>query len=144
MPTNGDPVTGYAVDTSVAVPALDSGHAAHAACRAIVQRLRPALAGHAAFETFSVLTRMPGHITVDAPTAAEIIERVFETTVWLAPGDSAALQARLSATGIIGGAVYDALVGEAARVNGLQLLTRDRRATSTYIMLGTPYQLIEP
>ncbi len=87
---------------------------------------------------------MPGHITVDAPTAAEIIERVFETTVWLAPGDSAALQARLSATGIIGGAVYDGLVGEAARVNGLQLLTRDRRATNTYIMLGTPYQLLEP
>lgn len=38
--------------------------------------------------------------------------------------------------------VYDALIGEAARVNGRTLLTRDRRAISTYEFLGVAYRLI--
>jgi predicted nucleic acid-binding protein len=113
-------------------------------CRAAVQRDRPALAGHAVFETFSVLTRMPGALGVDAPTAAEVLNRVFGEVVWLGPEASAALRSRLAALGIIGGAVYDALVGEAARVNDRQLLTRDRRAVSTYRLLGVSYRLIEP
>jgi hypothetical protein len=57
MPTSAD---GWAVETSVAVAALDAGHAAHAVCAGVVRSRRPALAGHAEWETFSVLTRMPG------------------------------------------------------------------------------------
>ena len=142
MPTSGS--DRFAVDTSVAVAAVDSTHAAHAACRTAVQRDRPALAGHAVFETFSVLTRMPGALGVDAPTAAEVLNRVFGEVVWLGPEASAALRNRLATLGITGGAVYDALVGEAARVNDRQLLTRDRRAISTYRLLGVPYRLVEP
>lgn len=80
MPTNDEPI---AVDTSVAVAALDASHAAHNACRRSVISHRPAMAGHVAFETFSVLTRMPGQSMVDAPTAANLITSVFPTVLWL-------------------------------------------------------------
>lgn len=37
-----------------------------------------------------------------------------------------------------------ALVGEAARVHGLTLLTRDRRAVRTYDLLGVHYEMVGP
>lgn len=134
---------GWAVDTSVAVAALDRGHAAHTPCAAAVRSIRPALAGHAAWETFSVLTRMPGQLAVDAPTAAEVIGSTFPTACWLAPDAAQALFARLATIGLIGGAVYDAIVGEAARTNGRRLLTRDLRARRTYELLGVAHEFID-
>ncbi len=139
MPTNAER---FAVDTSVAVAALDAGHAAHGACLAIVRERRPGLAGHAAFETFSVLTRMPGSLSIDAPTATDLISRVFPTTYWLDAIASETLLAALGRIGIIGGAVYDALVGQAAKANGVRLLTRDQRARRTYDLLGVDYELL--
>jgi predicted nucleic acid-binding protein len=140
MPTNADR---YAVDTSVAVPALDAGHAAHDAARTTVMAHRPSLAGHAAFETFSVLTRMPGALAVDPPSAAAVITRVFPVVTWLAAEDAAELLARCGPLGIAGGSVYDALVGEAARRDGRRLLTRDHRARRTYDLLGVDHELVE-
>ena len=136
-------VEGWAVDTSVAVAALDRGHAAHAPCATAVRSIRPALAGHAAWETFSVLTRMPGQLAVDAPTAADVIERTFPKVCWLAPDAALVLFARLGTIGLTGGAVYDALVGEAARSNGCRLLTRDLRARRTYELLGVVHEFID-
>ncbi len=140
MPTSAEQ---WAVDTSVAIAALDGGHAVHATCRRTVMHRRPALAGHAAFEVYSVLTRMPGAITVDAPTAAAVIARAFPSQVWLTPTAAAALLARVGALGIVGGQVYDALVGEAARANGCRLLTRDQRARRTYDLLGVDYEIVD-
>lgn len=140
MPTSAD---GWAVDTSVAVAALDANHAAHRSCRVAVQEHRPSLSGHAAFETFSVLTRMPGELSVDGPTAAIIIARVFPDTCWLDREGAATLLARLGPVGITGGAVYDALVGEAARVNACRLLTRDQRARRTYDLIGVDYLFVD-
>lgn len=107
MPTNGedrandahpaDAVPGigtaYAVDTSVAIAALDGAHTAHEPCLDAVRRLRPALAGQAAFETHSVLTRMPGSLAVESATASRLIKRVFPTTLWLSPEHASALLA---------------------------------------------------
>jgi predicted nucleic acid-binding protein len=121
MPTNAER---WAVDTSVAVAALD--------------------AGHAAFEVFSVLTRMPGQITVDAPTAASLISRVFPELAWLDADAAKSLSQRCGTLGIVGGAVYDALVGEAARHHRRTLLTRDLRAKRTYELLGVDYHVVEP
>ena len=134
----------YAVDTSVAVAALDAAHTAHAWCRDAVVTHRPALAGHAAYETYSVLTRMPGDLDVDPPDAAAILAHVFPVVAWLEPHACSALLARLSVVGLTGGAVYDALVGEAARAHGCRLLTRDQRARRTYDLLGVDYEVIEP
>lgn len=140
MPTAAD---SYAADTSVAVAALDAAHAAHEACRVVVVEHRPSLAGHAAFETLSVLTRMPGPLAIDAPSAAELIGRVFPNVARL-DVDPSELITRLGTIGITGGAVYDALVGEAARTNGLLLFTRDQRARRTYDLIGVDYELVGP
>ena len=132
----------WAADTSVAVAALDGSHAAHDLCRESVRARRPALSGHAAFETFSVLTRLPGPLTVDAPTAQRVIEAVFPVTCWLDHDAATDLLRRLAVVGVTGGAVYDALVGEAARVNDCRLLTRDLRARRTYDLLGVDYHFV--
>lgn len=139
MPTSAER---WATDTSVAVAALDGSHAAHVVCRDAVRTRRPVLAGHAAFETFSVLTRLPGQLVIDAPTAQRIIDAVFPRTCWLDHDAADDLLRRLGAVGITGGAVYDALVGEAARTNDCRLLTRDLRAKRTYDLLGVEYELI--
>ena len=139
MPTNAER---WAVDTSVAVASLDGSHAAHAVCRDVVRSRRPALAGHAAFETFSVLTRLPGQLSIDAPTSQSVIGAVFPSVCWLGHDDATRLLRRLGTVGIVGGAVYDALVGEAARTNDYRLLTRDLRARRTYDLLGVDYELI--
>ena len=135
---------GWAVDTSVALAALDAGHSAHGPCLEVVRRHRPALAGHAAFELFAVLTRMPGSLGVDPRDAAFLIDRVFPDVAWLSPADGRHLRDRLPVLGISGGAVYDALVAEAARTNGRGLLTRDQRARRTYDLLGVEYTLVGP
>jgi hypothetical protein len=101
-----------------------------------VREHRPALAGHTVFEVFSVLTRMPGHATIDPPTAGELIRRVFPNRVWLGDDAAGSLADRLGTLGIVGGAVYHALVGETARVHNRTLLTRDLRARRTYDLLG--------
>jgi len=43
---------------------------------------------------------------------------------------------------LIGGARYDALIAETAKRAGAQLLTRDRRALSTYEKIGVRYELV--
>jgi predicted nucleic acid-binding protein len=96
-------------------------------------------------ETFSVLTCMPGQLAVDAPTAAAaVIKRTFPAIAWLSPHHAQELFSKLETIGLLGGAVYDALVGEAARSHGLRLLTRDHRARRTYELLGVDYELLEP
>lgn len=129
----------WAADTSIAVAALDASHAAHEACRERVLRTRPALAGHAAFETFSVLTRMPGSLAIDPVTARTAIARAFGEPILLSVPQQLALLRRLGELGVSGGMTYDALVGEAARVHRRTLLTRDRRARATYDLLGVSY-----
>ena len=108
----------------------------------VVAERRPALAGHAAFETYSVLTRMPGALAVDSSTTSTLLYRVFPVVHWLDPDAVQPLLTRIGQVGIVGGAVYDALVGEAARINGCTLLTRDLRAKRTYDLLGVTYELV--
>lgn len=139
MPTSGER---WAADTSVAVAALDAAHISHPACAGAVRSLRPALSGHAAWETFSVFTRMPAGLTVDAPSAFRALRDTFPTILWLTPDASESLFARLGSIGLTGGAVYDALVGEAARSNGYGLLTRDLRARRTYDLLGVEHHFV--
>jgi len=139
MPTSAER---YAVDTSVAVAALDSAHAAHRMCRLAVQSRQPGLAGHAAFETLSVLTRMPGQLSIDASAASDLLQRVFPVVHWLNSEASAKLLSRLGTVGITGGAIYDALVAEAARTHRCVLLTRDMRAKRTYDLIGVEYEVL--
>jgi toxin FitB len=59
MPTSGESELGLLVDTSVAIALVVRDHKHHVATSEAVTNRRLGLAGHAAFETFSVLTRLP-------------------------------------------------------------------------------------
>ena len=133
----------WACDTSFAVAALDPTHEAHAGCRRALVDLRPALAGHAAFETYSVLTRLPIPLRLTAEQAVSVLAAAFPEDCWLDGAGLRDLRERLAVLGIVGGSVYDALVGQAAVTNGRTLLTRDRRAERTYRSLGVGYRLVD-
>ena len=139
MPTGG---SSFAVDTSVAIAALDSNHAAHPPCRRRVIETAAALAGHSAVETYSVLTRMPGQMRLDGPSATAVLDVSFPERCWLDAESADELLRQCGPLGIVGGAVYDALVGQAAIAHHRTLLTRDRRAQRTYDLLGVTYELL--
>lgn len=139
MISKGD---GWACDTSVAVAALDPAHEAHPACRRALIDFRPVLAGHAAFETYSVLTRLPVPFRLEATQASSVLAAAFPGDCWLDEAGARELWQRLAVLGVSGGSVYDALVGQASAANGRTLLTRDRRAERTYRSLGVEYRII--
>jgi predicted nucleic acid-binding protein len=136
-------VTGWACDTSVAIAALDPTHEAHLACRRVLVDLRPALAGHAAFETYSVLTRLPVGLRLSADQAVSVLAAAFPGECWLDAAGMRDLRERLATLAIVGGSVYDALVGQASVANGRTLLTRDRRAERTYRSLEVQYRFVD-
>ena len=124
-----------ALDTSAAVPLLLATHEAHDVVRAWCSGRRLALAGHAALETFSVLTRLPGDVRLEAADAVRLLAR-FEPTVLLPEMVSARLPEVLAGAGVVGGAAYDGAVALAAVHGRVPLGTRDARARSTYEALG--------
>ena len=130
------------LDTSAALAFVQPSHGAHAATYATLVDRPMGLAGHAAFETFSVLTRLapPDRLTPQA--AQRLIEVNFPHTRFLSSEGSAALVSRLSAAGVSGGAVYDALVAAAAAEHGLRLVSRDARAARTYRAMGADLELL--
>lgn len=133
----------WACDTSVAIPALDPNHEAHTACRKALIEYRPALSGHAAFEAHSVLTRLPIPLRLPPAQAARVLAAAFPDTCWLGPEESGRLREELGDQGIVGGAVFDALVGRAAAAAHRVLLTRDRRAERTYRVLGVAHHVVD-
>lgn len=56
--------------------------------------------------------------------------------------DTKALLREFAQAGLAGGALYDGLVGAAARKHNLRLVTCDRRAEATYRILGVKYELL--
>lgn len=132
----------FLIDTSVAVPLVTRDHPDFAAVNAAIGRRRLGLAGHAAFETFSVLSRLPAPARRTPAVLRTLLERNFPATVFLSPGRSAELLSALATHRIAGGSVYDALVGAAAAEHGLTLITRDRRALSTYAALGVDLEVL--
>jgi predicted nucleic acid-binding protein len=125
-----------ALDTSVAVPLLVQPHAAHAAVVRWWDRREVVLCGHAAVETYSVLTRLPGDLRLDPVDAARLLEERFRPPLTLGADAARGLTSLLGRLGIAGGAVYDALVALAASEHGAVLATRDARAGDTYTKLG--------
>lgn len=130
------------LDTSAAVAFLVSDHSAHAATWDALAERRLGIAGHAWFETFSVLTRLPGSSRRDAGTASTLITTNFPESRFLDEKATASLATRLAEIGISGGAVYDALVAAAAAHHRLPLVSRDRRAIETYRIFGLDVEFL--
>ncbi len=132
MPTSAD----LLLDTSAAVALLTADHILHAEVTAVCRNATLGLAGHALFETYSVLTRLPGPNRLRPSMAAHVIRREFPGSVALSTSGTLRAVDALESAGIAGGAVYDGLVALAAREAGMPLLTCDRRAVPTYAALG--------
>lgn len=135
-------MTDALVDTSVAVASIIAGHEAHRSTLDALGDRAVGLAGHAWFETFSVLTRMPAPARRAAGEVASILAHNFPGSYFLEPNACTELTQRLPRLGITGGAVYDGLVGAAAASAGLTLLSRDRRALNTYRAVGARVELL--
>lgn len=131
------------LDTSAAVPLVVADHDAHATTWQALNARELGLAGHAWFETFSVLTRLPGAARRDASTVARLISANFPHSRFLDEGSTSTLTRELAAMGVSGGAVYDALVAAAAAHHQLPLASRDRRAAETYRAFNVEVELLE-
>jgi toxin FitB len=144
MPTDTgvDEQSTLLLDSSAAIAFIVDDHSAHAAAVAATRGRRLGLAGHAWFETYSVLTRLPAGRRRSPDVVLRILERNFPASVFLDPSAAEELRAELARNGIAGGAVYDALVAAAARQHRHPLLSDDVRAKPTYEALGVQIQLL--
>jgi predicted nucleic acid-binding protein len=131
-----DVVAPLLLDTSAAVALVVQDHEAHEATLRAVHGQRLGLAGHAWFETYSVLTRLPGDRRRSPSDIAVLLAHDFPASVFLGREATLALGTELAQLGISGGAVYDALVGAAAREHDCVLMSGDVRARPVYDALG--------
>lgn len=141
MPTAGR-APDCLVDTSAAVALVVGDHQGHEDTFNALGRRRLGLAGHAAFETFSVLTRLPPPARRTPAVVARVLEVNFPATRHLSPGAATELMDGLADAAIAGGAVYDALVAATAAEHGVALATRDRRALVTYRAFPVEIELL--
>jgi predicted nucleic acid-binding protein len=131
-----------AVDTSVAIAGLLADHESHDLADDVLGHAGRTIAPVVA-ETYSVLTRLPAPLRLDATSAAAIVnERLPSPHVALEADKYASLLQRLAAAHVSGGATYDGLIALTALDHDLELLSLDRRAARTYRALGVHFQLL--
>lgn len=131
-----------ACDTSVLVPTLLPWHPDHNVARQAFRSVE-GLPAHVLVETFSVLTRLPAPHRVspaDASAALAALQRTGLTVLALPPEAHHPMIESVAREGLRGGAIYDALVGATAQSHEHMLLTRDRRASTTYDAVGVSYR----
>jgi predicted nucleic acid-binding protein len=131
-----------ALDTSLTVPLVTRAHALQGAASDWAEGKELHLAGHAAAETYSVLTRLPGQAALAPDDAKRVMAEQFVSVLALPESISGQAHILLADLGIVGGAVYDGLVGLAARHHGAVLATRDARARATYDALGITVRFV--
>lgn len=135
-------MTTWLADTSVAIPLVQAAHAAHTHVNDVVGDRSVGLPAHAALETYSVLTRLPGDARLTPTDAATLIAARFGHIAAIDVAAQLGLVGQLAAAHVAGGATYDALIGITASGHGATLLTRDTRAAATYTALDITYELI--
>lgn len=135
-------MTDILVDTSVAVPLVLTSHDAHDSVNSSIGSRSTALAGHAAAETYAVLTRLPGDARLAPPDAIRLLTGRFEPTALLDARSARRSLALLADLGIVGGATYDGLIALAAKKAELPLVSRDRRAEGTYRRVGVSIEMV--
>jgi predicted nucleic acid-binding protein len=130
-----------AVDSSIVIAAFASWHEKHHVAAAVLNR-RPRLVAHAAVETYSVLTRLPPPHRAEAVLVDEFLRRRFDEPFLCLPEpryrDLITVMAKAQ---ILGGRIYDALIGLATAEHGATLITLDHRAALVYDMVGVPTQI---
>jgi predicted nucleic acid-binding protein len=131
-----------AADSSIAIAAILADHEAHDLAEDALSATATTIA-HVASETYSVLTRLPPPLRLDAVIAASIVDaRLPSSRVTLDADAHASAPRTLAAARVSGGATYDGLIALTALEHDLELLSRDRRAARTYRALGLRFQLL--
>jgi predicted nucleic acid-binding protein len=133
-----------APDSSVLIPALASTSEGHERCVAALAGRSRRLISHVAFETTSVLSRMPEGLRVTPVSVRDALDVDFPD-LWLAldaDGQRSCLRRAVDA-GLRGGALYDALIAATAREHGAKLLSADRRAREAYEVIGVDVSYID-
>lgn len=113
----------YFFDTSVLVAAFQEDHEHHEPSFAAFLKADPSracCAGHGLAEVFSALTRMPGKNRVSGDQAMLFLQNVRErlSVVTLTGDEYFAAFTEATSAGIVGGAVYDALLAHSALKSG--------------------------
>jgi len=129
-------------DTSAALAFVDAESPFHEPVWSIASAVQRGLSGHAAFEFMSVLTRLPLPKRLSGADARRLMMSEFVDNRFLPADVMEALLDEFSSVGIVGGMVYDGLVGACARHHDRLLVTCDRRAEDVYRLLGVRYKLI--
>jgi len=133
-----------APDSSVLIPALASTFEGHERCVSALAGRSPRLISHVAFETTSVLSRMPEGLRMTPVSVRDALDLDFPDS-WLAldaEGQRSCLRRAVDA-GLRGGALYDALIAATAREHGATLLSADRRAREAYEAIGVEVSYVE-
>ena len=144
MPTDTDTEQRQVVllDTSTAIALVVEDHEAHGATLEAVRGRRLGLSGHAWFETYSVLRRLPPGLRRSPADVTRLLASNFPASAFLGEVESLDLGRELARLGVSGGTVYDALVGAAARQHHVPLVSRDARARPVYEALGVEIEVI--
>jgi predicted nucleic acid-binding protein len=106
-------------DTSVLIPAFLEDHEHHeASLSAFLKADRPSAscAAHSLAEVYSTLTRLPGRHRLSGEQVLLFLENIRErlTLVSLDPEEYFAAVEEAAAAGIVGGAIYGALLAQCA------------------------------
>jgi predicted nucleic acid-binding protein len=132
------------VDTSAALALAQRENPFHRAAKTRLLACRRGMAGHAAVELLSVLTRLPPPQRLSPAAAFRLEVTNFPDSRFLSETGTRILLQEFAEAGLAGGALYDGLVGATAREHKLPLITCDRRAEPTYRTLGVTYELLSP
>jgi predicted nucleic acid-binding protein len=131
------------VDTSVVVAAFATWHVGHSTAAAALAR-KPRVPAHVLVETYSVLTRLPPpHRAPAGLVAAFLRERFQGAPLVLPPRAHLRLIEQAAAAEIAGGSIHDALIAATALHSKARLLTRDRRAATTYERLRVDFEMLD-
>ena len=133
-----------AVDSSVVVAAFASWHEHHVIARKAMTS-RPRLVAHAAVESYSVLTRLPPpHRAQPSIVHTFITERFTDPFLTLSETGYQKLLATVTASHILGGPTYDALIALTAAEHQATLMSLDQRAAATYEAIGVTVEQLAP
>jgi predicted nucleic acid-binding protein len=114
-------------DTSVLVPVFYGDHVHHTASLELFVTFNKdtgCCGAHSLAEVYSTLTRMPGKHRISGEQAMLFIGSIRErlSVITLTGDESADALAASAALGIVGGAIYDAMLGQCALKAGAQVI----------------------
>jgi len=135
-----------APDTSVLVAGFHPGHPRHAAAVPALVDVKAGggLIAHTMAETYAVLSSPSGPFRVEPATVVAYLDQFLAGSdpIQHQPGSYREALDLLGERNQPGGAVYDALIGLAARDAGATLVSFDRRAEPTYAACGVEAKML--